>query len=158
MEKCWASILRKSDWYFSDEKFRFLKKKRLRFSMNFAANLVVLGYGTMLGHLSPALPLLMSEESPLETGPLTTNQLSWVGSINSFSAMIGSFIFSYFITKFGPKRTMISLAVPSVVVWLIIYFGNTYYHLLVARLLAGMISSGIQLSFFLYVSEIANDT
>lgn len=39
---------------------------------------------------SPALPLLTNEtETPLETGALTIEDISWIGSIVSIGALLG---------------------------------------------------------------------
>lgn len=35
------------------------------------ANWIVLSYGCIVGWLSPALPILLSTDSPLVTGPIT---------------------------------------------------------------------------------------
>lgn len=45
------------------------------------ANIVTFNFGIGLGWFSPALPMLQSDESPLETGALTISDVSWIGSI-----------------------------------------------------------------------------
>lgn len=106
-----------------------------------SANIIMLGHGCIVGWISPAMPLLLSENTPLKTGPLTTDQLSWIGSINAIGALFGTFTFGLFTTKFGCKRTMTFLTIPSVIFWLAVYFGNTYFHLLFARFSTGSKSS-----------------
>lgn len=39
------------------------------------ANIVVCGHGNLLGWISPTLPTLLSEDTPLKTGPLTNEQV-----------------------------------------------------------------------------------
>lgn len=41
------------------------------------ANIITLGHGTAIGWLSPALPTLQSNHSPLETGAITLEESSW---------------------------------------------------------------------------------
>lgn len=111
----------------------------------------------ILGWLSPAIPKLTSENTPLQSGPLTIGQISWIGSINCIGALCGSMCCSYFITVLGTKRATIFLAIPSVVFWMLISFGYLYYHILIARFICGVAGGTMQTIIVLYVSEIAND-
>lgn len=118
----------------------------------------MLGHGAIIGWFSPALPKLLSESTPLvSSGPLTSTEVSWIGSITSIGAMCGSFTFGFFTTFLGCKRAMIFLAVPSTVFWILVYFGDTYHHILLARFLTGWTGGGNHTTIVLYISEIAND-
>lgn len=121
-----VEIFRKSN----AESFNFMKFYHV-------ANLIFLAHGCIVGWVAPALPLLLSEDTPLKTGPLTTEEVSWVGSINAIGAIVGTFMFGYFTTKFGCKLTMTFLAIGSILYWLAIYFGDSYYTLLFARFSTG---------------------
>lgn len=101
------------------------------------ANIIFLSHGGMNGWLSPALPVLLSEETPLKSGPLTNEELSWIGSINAFAGIPGTFTFGLLTAWLGCKRAMLLLTIPAVSFWCLIYFGNTYYHLLIARFCQG---------------------
>ncbi|XP_055299426.1 uncharacterized protein LOC129567002 [Sitodiplosis mosellana] len=122
-----------------------------------AANLIMLGHGAVVSWFSPSLPILLSEETPLISGPLNNEQLSWLGSINNLGALGGVLTFGFITTFLGCKRAMSFLALPSIAFWLLIFFGNTYYHLLFARFFAGWTGGGIQTTIILFVSEISND-
>lgn len=98
-----------------------------------AANLIALTQGLQVGWVSTTLPSLASNDTPLLSGPITNDQLSWVGSINCIGALIGSFSVGYLTNLLGSKRTVHFLAVPYAISWLLIYFGNTYQHILLAR-------------------------
>lgn len=54
-------------------------------------------------------------------------------SINGLSAILSSFICGMLATIFGSKKVMLILTLPSVIFWILIYFGDTYYHILIAR-------------------------
>lgn len=112
----------------------------------------------MLGWVSPAIPKLVSHKnSPLAGGPLTSEQISWVGSINCIAAILGGVTFGYFTPLIGSKRSLIVLTIPLAAFWLLIYFGQMYYHVLIARFIGGWTASGVQGGTILFVSEIAND-
>lgn len=74
-----------------------------------------MGYGVGMGWLSTALPLLQSDDTPLETGPITTEQLSWAGSIISIGALLGNFSFGYLTNVIGSKNAVLILGVPQMV-------------------------------------------
>lgn len=95
----------------------------------------MLGHGTILGWISPAITKLSSPDTPLETGPLTSLEISWIAAITSIGAMCGSLTFGFIAAWLGCKRTMMFLALPTSIFWVLIYFGNTYYHILMARYL-----------------------
>lgn len=107
--------------------------------------------------VSPALPLLVSDETPLLSGPLTNEQTSWIGSITFIGVLAGAFSFGYITASLGPKRAVSSVAIPIISFWLLIHFGSTYYHVLIARLISGFAAGGCQSVIILFISEIAND-
>lgn len=110
-----------------------------------------------MGWLSPALPLLMSENTPLLTGPMTNEDLSWIGGAVSIGAVIGTFLFGFLSVKYGSKMAMTCCAFPCIAFWIIIYFGDTFYYVFFARLLGGLTGGGFQSGVVTYVSEISND-
>lgn len=80
-----------------------------------AVNLLMLSFGSTIGWLSPSLPLLQSEASPLSSGPMTTEQISWTGSLLSPGAIVGNILGGYLMARFGSKMILMSLAVPQLV-------------------------------------------
>lgn len=72
-------------------------------------------------------------------------------------SLFGSLSFGYIIALMGSKRAITLLIIPFVAFWLLIYFGNVYYHILLARFIAGWAGGSMQTSLILYISEIAND-
>lgn len=98
---------------------------------------VILNYGLFMGWLSPALPLLISENTPLHTGPMTNDDLSWIGGAVSIGAVIGTFLFGFLSVKYGSKSAMACCAFPCIAFWIIIYFGDTFYYVFFSRLIGG---------------------
>lgn len=116
-----------------------------------------MSHGCMIGWIAPASPQLMSNETPLKTGPLTFEQLSWIGSINSIGAILSTFTFGFITLFLGCKRTILLLAVPSVIFFVLIFFGDTYYHILFARFMTGWSGGGIQTTLIIYIADVANN-
>lgn len=117
----------------------------------------MLSHGCVLGWFPPVLLLLVSDETPLITGPLTTEQLSWLGSVNCIGGLFGSFTFGFFTSLMGCKRAMLFLTLPSISFWLLVYFGTSYYYILFARFFVGWTGAGIQSTVVLFVAEIADN-
>lgn len=113
--------------------------------------------GTIHAWMAPVIPLLMSDNTPLTSGPLTSEQISWLGSSGSLGGLFGNFIYSWITAISGGKRATTWLTVPCVIFWLFTYFGTTYDYLLVGRLMGGVVSGGVMSSLTIYTSEISND-
>lgn len=111
----------------------------------------------VIGWVAPAAFRLCTSDTPLVTGPLTNEQLSWLGSINCVGALCGAFSYGYFTTVIGSKLVVLLSAIPIVSFWILIAFGDLYEYLLIARFIGGFAGGGIQVTIMLYVSEIAND-
>lgn len=110
-----------------------------------------------MGYLSPALPLLLSNDTYLSTGPLTNVELSWIGSMHSIGAIIATFICGWLSSIFGAKNAMMILGVPAIVFWLLIIFGDSYHSLLIGRFAVGLTGGSFQSGVVTFVSEISNN-
>lgn len=107
--------------------------------------------------MSPALPKLTSNSTPLSHGPLTIHQISYIGAISCFGSIIGTLTFGYLTSWIGSKRVLSFLGYPQMVSWLLIYFGSAYCHILISRFLEGWAMGGLQVALLLYIAEIVND-
>ncbi|XP_031622895.1 facilitated trehalose transporter Tret1-like [Contarinia nasturtii] len=139
----------KSDTVFSDVKRQIWA--------TLVVNCIILSHGCAVGFFSPALLILRSEKTPIITGPLTNAQSSWIGSMSSVGSVLGTFICGFLSALFGCKKAMIFLAFPTTIFWLLIHFGDTFYKILIARLIGGITGGGMQAGVALFVSEISND-
>lgn len=74
-----------------------------------------MSHGCVIGWVSPFLPLLQSDQSPLETGAITLTQASWVGAFVCVGGVLGNFSFGMLVNLIGSKRTIILLALPQLV-------------------------------------------
>lgn len=75
----------------------------------------MLGYGCGVGWLSMALPLLKSQHTPLQTGPLTVEEISWIGSAIPIGAVVGNILCGYIATIFGSRHSILLLGLPELV-------------------------------------------
>lgn len=103
----------------------------------FIANLMFMSHGTMIGWLSPATDILMSYETPLQTGPINKEQLSWLASINLLGGIFGTFTFGFIVLCLGCKNTIHTIALAPILFYALIYFGETINDILIARFVMG---------------------
>lgn len=89
----------------------FLKLKR-HFP---TANIICYSHGFGVGWLSSALPVLKSDKTPLQGGPLTLEQISWIGGAYPLGALLGDVLFSVLLNCMGRKSCMMALAIPNIV-------------------------------------------
>lgn len=94
----------------------------LFFFSRITANLIMLGHGCALGWVSPTLPLLQSVDTPLESGPLTIEETSWVGAILSIGGILGNLFYGCLMERIGTKKTIATLALPQIVRTELVYF------------------------------------
>lgn len=80
-----------------------------------SVNLLTICFGAFIGWPSAALLLLQSEDSPLEGGPLTTSEVSWVGSVICIGALCGTLLFGWTSDRFGRKISMLVAVIPQLV-------------------------------------------
>lgn len=118
-------------------------------------NLIVLSHGCAMGWTSPFIPYLQSTTTHLSSGPLTSDDVSWIGSLLSFGGILGTLIYSAISQKFGKRAALFLLIIPHVGFWILIYFATNAYHLYLARTLAGLTGGGALRTISVYVSEIS---
>ncbi|XP_065084159.1 facilitated trehalose transporter Tret1-like [Ochlerotatus camptorhynchus] len=121
-------------------------------------NIISLAQGTAIGWLSPFLPLLVSADAPLHTGPVTDVQATWIASLLCVGAIFGTVLFGWSADKFGRKFSLCIAAIPLIGFWACIAFGGYVEILYLGRLLAGLGAAGVFLLVPLYVTEIAEDS
>lgn len=80
-----------------------------------AGNIITVGYGAVCGWPSASFLILLSDESPLASGPLTIGQASWVSSIMCIGGFVGNIFFGWFTDKYGRKLPLIIIAIPQLV-------------------------------------------
>lgn len=166
----------------SENRFHSVKNQ---YVATFAANIISLSFGCMLGWTSPALAVFLHQHFPnisfqifisfsclsdFDIGRYSIKNwtiierrcildwvinpdlievifffISWISflfdsSISSIGGIFGTFVFGYLVELFGSKRVLLAMSLPSTLFWIIIYFGDTYYHILIARYFFGFLN------------------
>ncbi|XP_055590221.1 facilitated trehalose transporter Tret1-like [Uranotaenia lowii] len=121
-------------------------------------NVINLSDGAGHGWVSPFLPLLQSPDTPLiDTGPVSIDQASWIGSVLCLGGLFGSLPYCWLVQQFGIKWALVCLAIPNITSWTLIYWGTSVYHVYISRILAGICGGGILVTFPLYTTDISNN-
>lgn len=86
-----------------------------RISHMHIGNLMILGYGTSFIWPAISFGTLQSELTPLDDGPLSTEEISWIVSIFCFGGFLGTICFGAVANALGRKTFLCLLAVPQIV-------------------------------------------
>ena len=127
-----------------------------QFYATFCVNLLAVSYGLAAGWTSAAIPLLKSSKSPLKSGMITNDEASLIGSYLTIGGFFGTIIFGYFSTTIGRKHSMLLMAFPQIIGWILIHFAESSLLLIVFRFLAGFSAGGVLSVGSGYITEISS--
>ncbi|CAH2097249.1 unnamed protein product [Euphydryas editha] len=107
------------------------------------------------------LPSARSEGSPANgTHPklvLTESEASWVASLLCLGALMGAVPAGLISEHFGRKKTLLYLALPLVVSWILVASSPNVYGLYVGRFVGGMAVGAFSVGIPPYVEDIAEE-
>nr|CAD7197071.1 unnamed protein product [Timema douglasi] len=132
--------------------------KTRQFIAAIVINLYAFSQGTVIGWLAPTEPLLMSDESPIGGKPLTHENVSWLGSLVCFGAILVIPIASFISNKYSRKMTGYLMALPLIPAWTMVILAQSPSMLYAARFIAGLGCGGGTVSIPQFVHEIAEDS
>lgn len=122
-----------------------------------AANLLMIANGMVLGWPVQFLPKLESIDTPLDSGPLSSDEISWIIGISSIGSLLSLICNGFIIPIVGSKRILLCCTTLIIIHWLLIHVATDFYWILLARFISGCMSSTVFLALILFSSEIAND-
>ncbi|XP_063991876.1 facilitated trehalose transporter Tret1-like [Diachasmimorpha longicaudata] len=122
------------------------------------ANLGTMSTAMAMGWASPTIPLLLEEDTPVGTEPMTSDEISWLSSIPVLMPLIVLPITAWTLERFGRKKTGWAIAFPLIINWLITYFAQNFWQLLIARILSGVSLALMCAVVPVYVTEIADQS
>lgn len=59
--------------------------------------------------------VLESDESPLPSGKISVDEVSWISSLICIGGLIGNVFWGFITNRFGRKRPLITLTAPTIV-------------------------------------------
>lgn len=89
--------------------------------------------------------------------PMTTLEISLVGSVVNIGALVATPFCTYFLNKLGRKYTCMLFGVPYAMSWAILSVSNYVPFVIVALALSGIGAAGVPAST-IYISEISDDS
>ncbi|KAK9497335.1 hypothetical protein O3M35_004673 [Rhynocoris fuscipes] len=117
-----------------------------------SATISVIMTGFLMGWPSPALPILLADDSPV---PMTKQDTSWMISLMYFGNLFSPIPCGILMERIGRKMTLIYLNIFPFLSWIIIIFSRHAYWLYLARFLAGLWLGIVYTVVPIYLGEIA---
>lgn len=124
----------------------------------FIVNITSLAYGLAVGWCSYNMPILLSDDSPMESGPVSIAQMSWIASIYCIGGAIGSFIFGFIADKIGRKNAIICCGICQIIGWALALYTSNVEWLYVSRFINGLSCGGAYVIIPVYITEISDKT
>lgn len=137
----------------------FILKNRVycQFYATLVVNLLIFIEGVSISWTSPYIPLLMSEDTPLASGPLSEEQVSWIAAFGSAGGILSTVFSGWMLNTLGRKTTLILAAIPFALGWTLVLFASTFTVLGIGRVLVGLSSSAVFMGVPVFVAEISDD-
>lgn len=85
------------------------------------------------------------------------HEASWIASLLAIGGLTGNMCFGYLSSKFGRKLPLLSLSIPMILSWILVYFAQDIRYFYVARLLHGFTCGGVMVLAPVFLQEISED-
>ncbi|XP_055295153.1 uncharacterized protein LOC129564928 [Sitodiplosis mosellana] len=120
-------------------------------------NILAIAYGSSCAWAGPNFLVLTTNDTPIESGPLSTSEAAMVVAIPCFGAIISTLFYSLVIDRFSRRVHLISIAIPLLLSWVILLLATNVYHLYAARFIGGFSGGGALIVIPIFITEIAED-
>ncbi|KAJ9597399.1 hypothetical protein L9F63_011744 [Diploptera punctata] len=112
-------------------------KKITQYLAAMVVNLAAFCNGAVIGWASPMVPVLQSEDSPLDQGAINTDEGSWLSSLVCLGAIVATVLYLYLTHYLSRKLTGYLVAVPFILTWILVIYAKSvpllYLHVYVAE-------------------------
>ncbi|CAH0550188.1 unnamed protein product [Brassicogethes aeneus] len=120
-------------------------------------NIVSISIGTSMTWPSSQLPKLQKTDDNQLGRAISENEASWITSLYAIGGIVGPLIFGYLNAKIGQRKTLIALAVPFIVPYLVFAFATDINLFYAGRFLLGIGIASVFSISTLYIAEIAEN-
>lgn len=131
--------------------------KLIQFLGAIFANIGMIAYGIVGGWPSATMPILSSSDSPLPSGPLTTEEVSLVNSIVAIGGMVGAMTFGWVSDHCGRKWPLVVAMIPQVIAFILIATAQNTMFLYISRFLSGVSGGALFVIAPIYIREISEN-
>lgn len=108
--------------------------------------------GLLFAWPSATIPILLSEEYPLDT---TVEECSYFSILPAVTMVLSSPIYSVLMNRLGRKFTLLLIAIPQLLSWIAVASANSIHIFYLARILNGISDGGIFTALPAYIGEIS---
>lgn len=108
--------------------------------------------GTHFAWPSPSIPIIISDDFPVN---ITSEEASYIPVIGPVGNVIGAPLTALLAGVLGRKPTVLCLAGPHIVAWIIIAFANSKWLFYLARFIAGLSEGAVFIVVPMYIGEVA---
>lgn len=113
---------------------------------------MALGAGLHFGWPSPSIPKLLDKDLQFE---VSSDEISYITAIAPFGYIIGSPICAILLDLIGRKKTLLLLAIPQILAWILIATSTCVPMLCLARLISGIAEGSIFTTLPVYLCEVS---
>ncbi|XP_058814671.1 facilitated trehalose transporter Tret1-2 homolog [Topomyia yanbarensis] len=124
----------------------------------FCLNLLSVNYGFVCGWTSPFFPILQSQDTPLASGPITTEEGSWIGSAMCVGGLLGTLVSGWMADRCGRKITACLASIPQIICWTMVIVADNAYYLMAMRFFGGFSGGVCFIVIPMFIAEISEDS
>ncbi|GLV39717.1 uncharacterized protein CBL_08217 [Carabus blaptoides fortunei] len=107
--------------------------------------------GSHFAWTSPALPIILSDDFPVN---ITSGEASYIAMIGPMGDFLGAPLAAWFADKIGRKNGILSIALPTLVAWIILAFANSTLVFCIGRFISGIGEGIFFIVYPMYVGEV----
>ncbi|XP_017761257.1 PREDICTED: facilitated trehalose transporter Tret1-like [Eufriesea mexicana] len=116
-----------------------------------AKNLLMITFGSTMGFSTILIPELQKTNPEIQ---VTTEELTWISSLNLILVPIGCFTSGPVSQFLGRKRSMMLTTIPFIAAWIIFHYATTTGMLFVALAMTGLTGGLLEAPVMTYVAEV----